>query len=231
MATLLLAPARSRFLGTSPPRPDPHFVVYPPDCVFVSNIVTQIRFNRRVCGNDVVKRYPFCRRNSKNWRAVLIRSMRNGAACVYDNGMMMITGCNSVLASRHAADLFIHFLKDAGYPDLRADEFKIINITVTFEFHGALDVEKYEREIDPSIVYIPDSYVGARKTLPRSGPKAKATIFINKGYALGSPDLRALTHDVVRMLSSMRPCIVPFASEEEEELLLRAIQSRKRALT
>jgi TATA-box binding protein (TBP) (component of TFIID and TFIIIB) len=225
---LFLSPQRRKFLGAAPARPPAQYVVFPPECVFVTNVVTQTRFNQRVSGVEIMKRYPFCRRNSKNWRAVLIRSVNpSGAASVYDNAMMMITGCTSARASRYAADKYVEFLQKAGYPTLAVVDFKVINVTATFALPGALDKEKYEREVDSSLVYIPDSFVGARKRCRRTN--ALLTLFTKNGTALGSLDLRNICFDVHDELKRMRPCLCPFGSHDEAELLKREIVSRKRS--
>lgn len=217
------------FWGQEPPRPKPRFVDYPADCIYVSNVVTQSQFNMPVCGADIMQKYPFCRRNSKNWRAVLILSDNpRGAASVYDVGMMMITGCTSARASRYAADRYVDFLRNAGYKDLEIVDFKIINITTTFAFSATFDAEKYKSQVYPQLIYLPDSFVGARKKCDRTG--ALLTLFMNKGTALGSADLRNLCYDVRDEIDKMKPCMAPFGSEEEANIVARAKDRRKRTV-
>lgn len=224
---MFVATKRRVFVGTPIIKPPSQFVLFPPNCISVSNVVSKTTFNMSVCGTQIVEKYPFCRRNSKNWRAVLIRSINPpGAASVYDDGMMMITGCTSKRASRWAADRYVDYLRAAGYPKLDIVKFAVVNNTTTFGMSNTLDVERYRRDACPELVYIPDSFVGARKKGRRTG--ALITLFTNYGTALGSPDLHNLCLDVEEELLKLRPFLVERNSPEEAAVLARAAVSRKR---
>lgn len=205
-----------------------HFVYFPSGCIHVPNVVTQTRFNHRVSGLDIMKTYPYCRRNSKNWRAVLVKSTwPPGAASVYDNSMMMITGTTSARASRYSAEMYLAFIRDAGYPDLEIVDFKVINITTTFQFPGTFDAEKYIRQVDPELLYFPSSFVGARRRTRRTN--ALLTLFAHRATALGSSDLRSLCYDVDEELKKVNTCTASTGSIEEEAILKRASTRRRRA--
>jgi TATA-box binding protein (TBP) (component of TFIID and TFIIIB) len=211
-----------------PTKPPLRFLLFPPNCIDVSNVVTQTRFNMKVRGNVIMQKYPFCRRNSKNWRAILLKTEDpDGAASIYDIGMMMITGCTSVRTSRYAADRYVDLLRSAGYPDLKIVDFQVINLTTTFAFEAAFDADKYRDEVYPMLHYLPDGFVGARKRTQRTG--ALLTMFTRNGTALGTRDMPNLCRDVFDELELMRSCMVPFGSEEEKELEARISQRRKRA--
>lgn len=223
----LLPPSRPPFAGVSPRKPKPRFVMFPANCVDVSNVVTQTRFNMPVCGNMVIRAYPFCRRNSKNWRAVLLKTEHpSGAASIYDMGMMMITGCNSVRGSRYAADRYTDLLRLAGFHNLRIVDFRVINLTTTFPFEAAFDADTYRARVCRELRYLPDGFVGARKESERTG--ALFTLFTKNGTALGTSDLRALCYDVRDELDKIKSCVVPFGSEEEKQLEARIAKRRKR---
>lgn len=220
-------PELTRFEGAGPQKPRRRFVVFPPGCIDVSNVVTQTRFNVPVCGDRIIRAYPFCRRNSKNWRAVLLKSEDpDGAASIYDMGMMMITGCNSVRTSRYAADLYADLIRAAGFPELRIVEFRVINLTTTFAFPAAFDADRYHREACPELRYLPDGFVGARKEMERTG--ALLTLFTRNGTALGTRDMPNLCLDVRDELQRMRPFMYPFGSEDEKRLEERIVKRRKR---
>lgn len=215
------------FDSTPPQKPDLRFVVFPPNCVDVSNVVTQTRFSVSFSGDDIIQKYPFCRRNNKNWRAVLLKSENpDGAACIYDMGMMMITGCNSVRTSRYAADRYMDLIRKVGYADVKIVDFRVINLTTTFGFEGSFDVDKYKREVDPTIRYMPDGFVGARSETERT--RALLTRFTKNGTALGTKDLDNLMFDLRDEFEKMKSCIVPFGTEAEVELETRISKRRKR---
>jgi len=215
------------FSDGRPTKPPPRFLIFPPNCIDVSNVVTQTRFNMPVSGNMIMQKYPFCRRNSKNWRAVLLKSEDpDGAASIYDMGMMMITGCTSVRTSRYAADRYVDLIRSAGYPDLRITDFQVINLTTTFAFEAAFDADKYRREVDPLLHYLPDGFVGARKLTERT--RALLTLFTRNGTALGTRDMPNLCKDVHDELHKMKSCMVPFGSQAERDLEARICKRRKR---
>ncbi len=218
------------FAGSGPVKPKHRFLVFPPNCVDVSNVVTQTRFNTVISGDNIMLTYPFCRRNSKNWRAVLMKTENpDAAASIYDIGMMMITGCNSARTSRYAADRFADLIRAAGYPDLKIVDFKVINLTTTFAFEAAFDAAEYKREVDSTITYLPDGFVGARMHGERTN--ALLTMFTHNGTALGTRDMPNLCLDVRDQLKRMRSCMVPLGSMEECELEKRIILQRKRLKT
>lgn len=220
-------PPLPSFDSTPPEKPPRRFLVFPPNCVDVSNVVTQTRFSTSISGDQIMQTYPFCRRNNKNWRAVLLKTEDpDGAACIYDMGMMMITGCNSVRTSRYASDMYTDLIRRAGYTDVKIVDFRIINLTTMFGFDGVFDVDKYKREVDPTIRYMPDGFVGARSETERTG--ALLTRFARKGTALGTKDIDNLMFDLRDELDKMKSCLVPAGSEEETELEARIAKRRKR---
>lgn len=220
-------PELHRFEGKGPEKPKRRFVVFPPNCIDVSNVVTQTRFNMPISGDRIMQAYPFCRRNSKNWRAVLLKSEDpDGAASIYDMGMMMITGCNSVRTSRYAADRYADLIRLAGFSSLKIIDFKVINLTTTFAFEAAFDAARYKRERCPELRYLPDGFVGARKEGERTG--ALLTLFTRNGTALGTRDMPNLCLDVRDELANMRECMYAFGSQDEQELEERIVKMRKR---
>lgn len=207
-----------------PPR---KFMVFPPNCVAVVNVVTQVHFNKPFDGDDIMKKYMFCRRNSKNRSAVIIQTQNpDGSAGVYGaKGMMMITGSSSARKSRYTADVYVDLIRRDCVPNLHMKDFRVINITTTFSFEGLLDVDTYKIEACPELRYTPGGFSAARKELKRTG--ALLSLFPQKATTLGARNIHDICLDIYDELDMMRPYMIPFGSEAEKELTTR-ISKRSR---
>jgi TATA-box binding protein (TBP) (component of TFIID and TFIIIB) len=212
--------------NTDAPPPN-EFIVFPPNCITVFNVVAQVHFNKTFDGDLLIKKYPFCRRNSKNRSAVIIFfDAPESAASVYGStGMMMITGSNSARKSRYTADIYLHFIRQAGVSDIRITDFRVTNITTTTMFEGSFDASKYKRTIYPALNYLPSGFAGARKNLKRTG--ALLTLFPETATTLGARNITDICSDMYEELELLRSCMVPFGSEEEEKLKTRISKKSK----
>lgn len=207
-----------------PPR---RFMIFPPNCVAVVNVVTQVHFNTPFDGDDIMKKYTFCRRNSKNRSAVIIQTQNpDGSAGVYGaKGMMMITGSSSARKSRYTADVYVDLIRRDCVHDLRMKDFRVINITTTFSFEGSFDADTYKKEVCPELRYTPGGFSAARKDMKRTG--ALLSLFPQNATTLGARNIHDICSDIYDELDMMRPYMVPFGSEAEKALKTR-ISKRSR---
>ena len=224
----LCRPLGDRFVGESCPPPEPRIVDLPPNCIEVTNVVSQAVLTSPIDGTRIMRRYPFCRRDSKRWRAVSISTIRpKGSVGVYDDGRVTLTGVRSARGSRYVLDRVVSFLRGAGYPELAVNRFRVVNSSLTFRFGGTLDVEAYKTHARPDLVYLPDGFVGARRRFGRT--HTLVTLFQKTGTAMGgTADLRSQCLDVVAVLDEIEPFLV--TSKEETEVVMERAKKRRKKI-
>ncbi len=185
--------------------------------VRVHNVVVKAVLSRPVIGDAILSAYPSeCRKGTKNWRSVIFKKRGDlGTVSIFDSGIMLVTGCDSVEKSQKTVDYYVKKIKRVGFPGLRLASFRVVNISTTFAWDGAFDADKYKREVDPTFRYSPTGFPCGRTVGTRTG--ALITLSRRKGQTVGgNVNLAHLRLDVYDVLRKMKSCLVPLGTEAEE---------------
>lgn len=175
------------------------WIEFPPECVNIGNYVTRARLSEPIDIRIFANKYPFCEIKT-NWRSISLSSRYPfRKASIHPSGLINFSGDSNFRIARAVADRYLKMIQECGYPNIKINNFRVVNLTCMMDFPFSIDVHKWHKSNKDSIKF-KGGFVGVRqqKLASTLASGASITVFKDKVNVVGTWNEHVVCYDIMR---------------------------------